>query len=151
MSTPTDTATLHVEADVQPNPVRLSEPCIVRVRLTNASDDPVRLNTRLAVGYRERDDREVFAEVYVPGTDEVVSRPAQLYQRDPAAAEDYTTLAPGESVNASFDLLNWYDLPGPGDYEVVVVYDSDSVPGAPPEDAPTGPVASPRIPFTVQS
>lgn len=104
--------------------------CRVDVRLRNAGSEPLIVCRRLAVGYRETDGRELFAEVYAPGSTELVSEMTKLYDRDPPAPSDYSPLAPGESLATSFDLLRWYAVPGPGSYELEVFYEGDGE-GAP--------------------
>jgi hypothetical protein len=99
--------------------------CPVDVRLRNAGDGPLVVCRRLAVGYRASDGRELFAEVYAPGSGEPVSRMTKIYDRDPPSPGDYGPLAPGEELATSFDLLRWYGVPGPGSYELEVFYEGD--------------------------
>ena len=121
--------------------------CEVAVRLRNGGGEPLVVCGRLAVGYRETDGRELFVEVHPPGSDEVVSRMTKLYDRDPPAPEDYVTLAPGEELATTFDVMRWHAIPGPGAYELEVLYDGDA------PDAPAVPGAvrglhgSGRVPF----
>lgn len=119
----------------------------VHVRVRNAGDAPVRVARRLAVGYRETDGRELFAEVHPPGSDELVSRMVKLYDRDPARPEDYVPLAPGEALATDFDLLRWYALPGPGAYELEVFYEGDGLLAPHVEGAARGVYGSGRVPF----
>ena len=102
---------LDLKVHILTQPVRLSDPCRVEVRLTNQSPDAVLINRRLAVGYRDSHARELFTEVFKRGSDEIVSQPALLYKRDFSSPADYVWLAPGESVSTSFDLFEWYSLP----------------------------------------
>jgi hypothetical protein len=99
--------------------------CPVRVRIANRGDAPLVVCRRLSVGYRERDGRELFATVFAPGTDDVVSRESRLYDRDPPAETEYGPLGPGETLDTEFDLIRWYYLPGPGAYELEVGYEAD--------------------------
>jgi hypothetical protein len=141
-------AGLEVSAAVDGD-ARWPETCPVSVRLRNAGDAPLVVCGRLAPGYREADGRELFADVHPPGSPEVVSRMKKLYDRDPPAPEDYVALGPGEELATAFDLLRWYALPGPGDYELEVFYEGDGR-GAPPVEGRLGGVhASPRFPFTL--
>ena len=98
--------------------------CRVDVRVGNVGDAPLVVCRRLAIGYRESDGRELFAEVHPRGADEVVSRMTRLYDRDPPAREDYGALQPGEELATSFDLLRWYAVPGPGSYDLEVFYEA---------------------------
>jgi hypothetical protein len=99
--------------------------CRVAVRLRNGGGAPLVVCRRLAVGYRASDGRELFAEVYAPGTDELLSRMTKLYDRDPPRPADYGPLDPGDELATSFDLLRWYVVPGPGSYELEVFYEGD--------------------------
>jgi hypothetical protein len=123
--------------------------CPVSVRLRNAGGAPLLVCRRLAPGYREADGRELFADVHPPGADDVVSRIKKLYDRDPPAPEDYVALAPGEELEGGFDLLRWYALPGPGDYELEVFYEGDGRGTPRLEGLAHGVHASPRTPFTL--
>jgi hypothetical protein len=123
--------------------------CPVSVRLRNAGDAPLVVCRRLAPGYRESDGRELFADVHPPGSPAVVSRIKKLYDRDPPSPDEYVALAPGEELAGGFDLMRWYALPGPGDYELEVFYEGDG-PGTPDVDGfARGVYASPRTPFTL--
>jgi hypothetical protein len=116
---------LEVRVDTPDQPVRLAGPCPVQVRLTNRGEQPVLINRRLALGYRDSQARELFAEIHPRRSREVVSRRTKLYERESASADDYRWLQPGESASTSFDLLEWYALPAPGEYELVVFYQAD--------------------------
>ena len=99
--------------------------CPVEVRLRNEGSEPLVVCRRLAIGYRESDGRELFADVHPPGSEEVVSRTKKIYDRDPPPPEDYVPLSPGKELTGSFDLLRWYALPGPGSYELEIFYEGD--------------------------
>jgi hypothetical protein len=124
-------------------------PCWIEVTLTNQSSDPVLINRRLSVGYRNSTDRELFVEVFRRGTDDLVSKQALLYQRDPPRQEDYVSLDPGKSISATFDLFEWYELPGPGDYDLVVSYSGDESLRNQPAGLLTGTYSSNRAPLDV--
>jgi hypothetical protein len=131
-------------------PLTWGGPALVEVQVTNVGDTPVAVNARLAPGYRRSSSREVFADVLRPGTDEIVAAEALDYDRHPPQRDDYRELAPGATLVDSFDLLYWYRLPGPGDYELVVHYQADEplaldVPGL-----LRGTYASERVPFSIQ-
>lgn len=143
--------TLDVKVRILTQPVRLSQPCKVEVRLTNQSSDGVLINRRLAVGYRDSLARELFVEVYKRDSGEVVSRKALLYQRNFSAPDDYVRLAPGQSVSASFDLFEWYSLPSAGEFELVVCYQGDEPLAAKPADLLPGTFCSERIAFNITS
>jgi hypothetical protein len=122
----------------------------VDVTLTNVSGAPLVVNTRLEPGYRDSSSRELFADVYLAGTDERAARPALDYDRFPPQRSDYAELAPGAALTGSFDLLDWYRLPGPGEYEVVVYYEADESLAPPVDGLLRGVHASERVPFSVR-
>ena len=140
---------LRVEALVKTQPARRSMPCIVEVTLTNQSADSFLIVARLSVGYNDSTDRELFADVFRQGTDEVVSRHARLYQRDPPGHQDYLSLEPGKSISTTFDLFKWYKLPGSGAYDLVVSYSADEWLSNQREGLLIGTYSSNRIPFDV--
>jgi hypothetical protein len=121
--------------------------CPVRVRLRSAGDEPLVVCRRLAVGYRGSDGRELFADVFAPGSDVVVSERSKLYDRDPPSVDDYGPLAPGEELETEFDLIRWYALPGPGTYELQVFYEADGEGTPPIPGVVHGIVASERVRF----
>jgi hypothetical protein len=141
--------TLEVRVDTPDQSVPLAGPCRVEVRLTNRGGEPVLINRRLAVGYRDSQARELFAEVYPRLSREVVSRRTKLYEREVASAEDYRWLQPGESDSTSFDLLEWYALPAPGEYELVVFYQADEPLAPRPPGLLTGIYPSAPVPLIV--
>ncbi len=57
------------------------------------------------------------------GGDGVVSEVKRLYERDAPKPDDYVPLQPGEAVDTEFDLLRWYAIPGPGEYDFEVFYE----------------------------
>ena len=140
---------IRIDVQILTQPARRSSPCNVDVRLTNQNARPVLINGRMAVGYRDSQARELFAEVFRPGSDEVISNRTQLYKRDFSPPEDYIWLVPGQTVSTSFDLFAWYSLPSAGDYELAVVYQADEPLGAKAEGLLTGAYSSDRTAFTV--
>lgn len=141
--------TLDLKVRILTQPVRFSGPCSVEVRLTNQNPDPVLINRRLAVGYRDSHARELFAEVFKPGSSEIVGQPALLYNRDFSSPADYVWLAPEESVSTSFDLFEWYTLPGPGAYDLIVYYQGDEPLAAKPANLLPGVYASEPLALNV--
>ena len=140
---------LRVEAVPETNPNQRSRPATVAVTLTNQQAEPVLINKRLAIGYRNSLDRELFAEVFPRGESDAVSKEARDYQRDAASPSDYVWLKRGESVFTTFDLFRWYTLPGPGEYDLVVNYRADDALGALPKGLLNGVHSSERVPFDV--
>jgi hypothetical protein len=109
----------------------------------------VLINRRLAVGYRDSHARELFAEVFKPGSSEIVSQPALLYKRDFSSPADYVWLVPGESVSTSFDLFEWYSLPSAGEFELIVCYQADEPLAPKPAELLLGTYCSERLAFSV--
>jgi hypothetical protein len=128
---PTD-PNLTLEIDLPDAAARLDRPYPIIVRLTNHSAEPVLVNHRMAVGYRDHLARELFAELL----DSASGEPAPLfevdYNRDFSTPEDYQALNRGESIQATFDLLDWYRPIQPGTYKLVVFYQADEPLARPP-------------------
>jgi hypothetical protein len=141
--------TLDLKVRILTQPVRLSYPCKIEVRLTNRSLDAVLINRRLAVGYRDSVARELFVEVYKRESGEVVSQKALLYQRNFSSPEDYVWLAPGQSIATSFDLFEWYSLPSAGEFELVVCYQADEPLAPKPAGLLPGTYCSGRVAFNI--
>lgn len=118
---------LNISARILSDPIRLSSPCIVEVRLINKGPKPLLINGRLSVGYRHSQSREVFCEVIDSVTKETVSKQSLLYDREYARSEDYVWVQPNRHVSKSFDLFEWYSLPTAGDYKLVLYYQADEV------------------------
>ena len=116
---------LDIDVKILTQPVRLSGPCMIEVRVTNKSPTPVLLNKRLAVGYRGSLSRELFLEVFEKASKQIAGREALLYERSSSPPDDYHWVAPDESIGVSFNLFEWYKLGSPGDYELVVYYQAD--------------------------
>lgn len=98
----------------------------VRVTLVNTGTSPVVVAGRLAIGYADSTDREIYAVLRDPRTGAVVGGQAQLYHRAPHSADDVRTLLPGQEIDSVFRLDEWYDRPA-GDLELQVVYDPAAV------------------------
>jgi len=141
--------TLDLKVHILTQPARLSHPCKIEVRLTNQSLNPVLINRRLAVGYRDSHARELFAEVLKPESGEIVSKPALLYNRNFSSPDDYVWLSPGQSIATSFDLFEWYILPSAGNFELVVYYQADEPLATKPADLLRGTHASEPIALSV--
>jgi len=141
--------TLDLKVRILTQPVRLSDPCKVEVRLTNRSHDAVLINRRLSVGYRDSVARELFVEVYKRASGELAGQKAQLYQRNFSSPEDYVAVAPGQSVATSFDLFEWYSLPSDGEFELIACYQADEPLAPKPAELLLGTYCSERVAFNV--
>ncbi len=99
---------------------------LVRVALVNTGRSPVVVAGRLAIGYEDSTDREIYAVLRSSHTGEDVGGPAQLYHRPPHSAADLRTLDVGDQIGTAFNLDDWYTHPA-GDLELQVVYDPRAV------------------------
>ena len=111
---------IHVDADS----VVISD--VVRVALVNTGPSSIIVSDRLAIGYENSTDRELWALLRDRQTGESVGSPAQLYHRAPHSRDELLTLNPGREATTEFRLEDWYAHPA-GDLELVVVYDSDEL------------------------
>ncbi len=131
-------------ADVAP----LGQPFPVRLTVANTSGRPLRINRRLAMGYRASIARELFVSwepADAPGTEPALV--TKDYQRDDAT--EYGLLEPGASVTTELDLWKWYRPTEPGTYRIVVHYQADEASKARPADVVTGVFSS--APYTVRA
>jgi hypothetical protein len=140
---------LQIDVKVLTQPVRLSGPCMIEVRITNESPQSVLLNKRLSVGYKDSLSRELFIEVFEKGSNEVVSNEALLYERAFSSPDDYVRVEPEQSISTSFNLFEWYRLRSPGEYEIVVHYHAEEELAPKPADLLSGIFSSGRIPLQV--
>ena len=73
---------LSLEIDLPAGEARLDRPYPITVRLTNYSTEPVWVNKRLAVGYREHLAREIFADLLDSETGDPATIIEVDYNRD---------------------------------------------------------------------
>ncbi|HST83815.1 MAG TPA: hypothetical protein VLL08_18925 [Kineosporiaceae bacterium] len=116
--------TVRLSVDVTHDGVAKSD--LVRVALINTSRFPVIVAGRLAIGYEDSSDREIYAVLHDRPTGEIVGGPAQLYHRAPHSADDLRTLDQGDQTSTEFNLDDWYTHPA-GDLDLQVVYDPSAV------------------------
>lgn len=146
------TSVLKIEAKLErENLYRGERPCMALVIVSNIGKEPLLINKRLAVGYRNSDSRELFVEVHRKGTEEIVSIENQDYNRSPASSQDYHVLQAGEFITSSFDFCEWYNIPLDvnGELEMVVFYQADETNHEKPEAVLKGIFASEPIPFMI--
>ncbi|MET0147279.1 MAG: hypothetical protein ABW328_21205 [Ilumatobacteraceae bacterium] len=129
---------------VLPAALRRSDHAPVTVRLRNAGDQPVVVNTRMAPGYATSRAREVWLEV---GGREDVSR--RDYEREHAGPDDFAPLPPGAVVEGAFVLLDWYRFAA-GAHRVIACYEADERGAAYPDDVLRGVVRSPVYELAVR-
>jgi hypothetical protein len=91
----------------------------VRVLLVNAGDDPVTVDGRLAVSSPSGPGELAFSVIDPSG--ERLPFGARVNLGRPGAG-DVATIAPGDSVDATIDLVDYFDLSEPGTYRVSATY-----------------------------
>jgi hypothetical protein len=106
-------------------PAVLNLVCIVKVTLTNNDSVAQIVNRRMAVGYRDTLARELFGDL----TNIASGLPANIsvvdYDRNFSSPSDYISLPPGQSIERSFDLFEWYAPTKPGTYRLTMHYQAD--------------------------
>ena len=107
---------LQIDVKILTQPVRLAGPCMIEVRITNRSGQPVVLNKRLAVGYKDSLSRELYFEVFETGSSEIVGRESLLYERPLSSPEDYV---PGGARRVDWQIVQsvrMVTVRSPGEY-----------------------------------
>jgi hypothetical protein len=97
---------------------RTDEPIRLQVRLTNRGQEPVVVNARLGLNPSRRTG-EVWLDVDGPAQSTPLIVSVNIGPPRPA---DFTTLAPGESVDKEYALRTYYQLAEPGDYTLSGIY-----------------------------
>lgn len=121
-----DRAPLAVQLSVDVTDDGVANNDLVRVALVNTGRSPVIVAGRMAIGYENSTDREIYAVLRNSLTGEDVGGPAQLYHRAPHSADDLQTLNVGDQISTVFNLDDWYTHPA-GELELQVVYDPSAV------------------------
>jgi len=133
---------LVLQIEPLPEEVPLRKPIEVKVSLTNKGEERVLVNRRMAVGYENSLSRELYLQL------ERVDRPEDLeyieydINRDFSPSDDYRWLGPGESVNTTFDLMDFYHLTKPGTYRLTAYYQADEELADTPDEIYPGTVKS---------
>ena len=107
----------------------LNQPTSGRLRLKNSGEEPLLVNSRLAIN--KPFAPELFREVYFILTNpsgESVEFSAKINVGEPQS-KDFRNLAPGETADRAFELDLFYGLEQPGEYSVQAVYSNQSDPG----------------------
>ncbi len=120
-----DTETgLAVELTLPELPVRIGEEIPVQVHLVNHGTQALRVNGRLAIAYPDTDDRELYCLIWNEAGEEYTDyRRFHLdYRRKPIEQDNLLFLNPGQSLESTFDLQEWYPLTRPETYQLQVVY-----------------------------
>jgi hypothetical protein len=122
----------------------MAAPIPVRLRLTNQSAEPVRVNGRFGVGYPDGLYREIFCTVRDDtGRVRPVADGARVdAHRLPPGRLDFQLLAPQQAVTGELDLALWYPFEQPGRYSVEFHYQNSDDGAAFGFDAFTGRIDS---------
>lgn len=140
---------LNIDVQILTDPIRRSAPCIVAVTIVNRGKDTVLVNKRLAVGYRTSEFRELFFEIFRKDSNERTAAETVFYHRAQAGPEDYSPLAPGDSISTRLNLFQWYEVVTVASYDLQAFYQADEPFAAPPDGILDGIHQSIRVPFTV--
>jgi hypothetical protein len=97
---------------------RPDEPIRLRLRLTNSGQEPVVVNARLGLNPSRRTG-EVWLDVDGPAQSTPLIVSVNIGTPRPA---DFTTLAPGASVEKEYALRTYYAVTEPGDYTLRGTY-----------------------------
>lgn len=127
----------------------------LQVTLTNNSAKSVKLISRMAMGYPDENNSELYVLITRPSTGEEsgaeIEELKELvdFHAAPVTDVDFKWLNPGETMMVTIDLKEWYDIPT-GDMELQVVYSGDHAAG---QDAELlrGAYRSNKIRFTSQA
>lgn len=123
----------------------------IEVTLANRGKSAVVVNSRLAMGYPDSTERELYCEIQEQ--DNGIYRGYQSfrvdYHRKSLSEKFFKKLEPGDSLRKTFDLQFWYRLTQPGVYKVRLIYDPEISPLYP--EAARVVIASPPITITVRA
>lgn len=106
----------------------LGQPIPGRLVLQNAGDEPLLVNSRLAINksFAPAPYREVYFTLDDP-SGKAVDFMLKINIGEPSG-EDFKELAPGESVERSFDLDMYYALERTGEYSLQAFYENHAEP-----------------------
>jgi hypothetical protein len=148
-----DEGDLALEVRTQKTAYESDEEVVALVLLFNFGDDPVLVNSRLAIVGLPETSGEVRLEIVSP-LGQTVPFTARVNIGRPTA-EDFSTVVPWNCVGRRYELLSYFDLEETGRYTVTAVYrniwtdpEEGSLAGGP---AWTGELRSPAASFQVVS
>ena len=139
---------LELRLVLEADEVGAGAPTPTRIALVNCGEAAAVVNARLAMGYADSLDREVYLELERDGAAYRGWTSWMLdYRRKPLDANALRELAPREQVGSEIDLQEWYRLE-PGTYRVRAVYAPEARDAAPALEP--GPVASDWVSLRVR-
>jgi hypothetical protein len=122
VSEPTDTkAGLHLSVEVENDTLCLKDPIRFQVKLKNVSSKPITICKRLTW------NGHPYFSVGIKGEGRSVPMfiIAESRWQPPLSKDDFVTIPPGESIQRKVALpLNMFDFKGPGNYQLIVWYES---------------------------
>lgn len=116
---------LNLRIERENSVVLLNQPFLVRVILSNKSNEAIIVNKRLALGLKQQLSRELYPALVNAQTGEPVERKYVKINRDKAKREDYTSLASGESIEKTLDVFSIYPVVEEGLAELMLFYQAD--------------------------
>lgn len=135
-----DQLSLRIERE---NPVvLLNQPFMVKVILSNNSQEAIIVNNRMALGLEQQLSRELYPKLVHAGSSEPVERKYVKTNRDKADLSDYVSLAPGERIEKTVDIFSQYPVVEEGRAELILFYQADESYSNAPEDVFRGIVSS---------
>jgi hypothetical protein len=121
-------APLALELRTPADPVPVGQDVTVTVALVNRGSEPVVVNRRLLLAPAATPPafREMTFEVQGPPG--YANRKLAHVNAGPPRAEHFAELAPGDSVEKSFELTRLHTLHEPGEYSIRATYSNDAEP-----------------------
>ena len=117
------TATLSINPNVPKSEYKMGEKIELSFSIRNKGNANVPVNSRNGVGYQNSLDREIYCTLQKDGEEYTGFDAHRIdYRRKRLQKDDFSILAPGDSIEGRFVLNEWYHLDGPGDYLVTVHY-----------------------------
>lgn len=107
--------------------VQPGEETPIEVTLTNRGKSALVVNNRLAMGYSDSTERELYCEILGQNQRKYTAYQAFRvdYHRKSLNEKFFTKLQPGESLKKTFDLQFWYRLIHPDVYMVRLIYNPE--------------------------
>ena len=111
---------------VVPEISNISDPELrLLLKLTNVSDHPVLVNSRLAVGFEDQISREVFFEIVDQESNKLLEFSQIDINREDPGIEDYRFLKPDESISKDVNLRQFYAPLKKGKFLLTAYYEAD--------------------------
>ena len=135
---------------VVPTSCTRGEGCPIQVTLFNPTSQPVRINPRLAMGYKHHFARELYGELLLAASMTPADYPPTDYDREFLAPDQYVLLAANASVSKTLNLFDWMQPTQPGEYLLRLYYEAHEALAKAPEDTAKGVAVSETVHLTVR-